>query len=143
MADALADEVDFFSIGTNDLIQYALAIDRGNRQVAYLYQALHPAVLRMIKHVADVARQRGVKLFMCGEMAGEPMYVPLLLGLGLDELSMNPQFIPGVKRMTRCLRVEDCRRFVEEALRKATAAEIIDLLESTYGRMLSEQFYCA
>ncbi|MEX1352445.1 MAG: phosphoenolpyruvate--protein phosphotransferase, partial [Desulfobacterales bacterium] len=90
VADLLAEKVDFFSIGTNDLIQYALAIDRGNRQVADLYQPLDPAIIRMIKQVADVSKDKGIGVFMCGEMAATPHYIPLLLGMGMDELSMNP-----------------------------------------------------
>ena len=101
IADLMAENVDFFSIGTNDLIQYALAIDRGNRLVSHLYQPLDPAILRMIKRTADVALDKGIKVHMCGEMANSPLYAPLLLGMGLEDLSMNPQAIPAVKRMIR------------------------------------------
>jgi phosphotransferase system enzyme I (PtsI) len=114
MADQLADMCDFFSIGTNDLIQYSLAIDRGNRHVAYLYDPLNPAIIRMLKHVADVAQRKKIRIAMCGEMAGEPIYVPILLGLGITELSMNPHAIPVVKRMARGLSVLDARKFVKE-----------------------------
>jgi phosphotransferase system enzyme I (PtsI) len=100
MADAIAEKVDFFSIGTNDLIQYSLAIDRGNEQVSHLYQPLDPAIIRMLKHVTDAAKEKEIKIFMCGEMAGTPHHIPLLLGIGMDELSMNPQTIPDIKRVT-------------------------------------------
>jgi len=141
MADALAEMVDFFSIGTNDLIQYSLAIDRGNRQVAHLYHPLHPAIIRMIKHVADVAKDKGIKVFMCGEMAGDPAYIPILLGLGMDELSMNPQSIPAVKSMIRSLKLKDARRFVKAVLKLTTAADIEKLVQDTYGRVLSDMIY--
>jgi phosphotransferase system enzyme I (PtsI) len=141
MADAMADEVDFFSIGTNDLIQYSLAIDRGNRQVAHLYQPFHPAILRMIKHVADVCKKKGKKISMCGEMAGDPLAIPILLGLGIDELSMNPQSIPAAKQMTRMISVSESVEFIKEVLKKTTAAEINDLLDLTYGKLVSEQVY--
>ncbi|MGW8304004.1 MAG: phosphoenolpyruvate--protein phosphotransferase, partial [Desulfobacterales bacterium] len=121
MADVIAENVDFFSIGTNDLIQYALAIDRGNEQVAHLFQPLDPAIIRMLKHVADVARQKDIKIFMCGEMAGTPHHIPLLLGIGMDELSMNPQVIPDIKRVIRSLNVADTRTFMKEVLKQTTA----------------------
>jgi phosphotransferase system enzyme I (PtsI) len=136
MADILAAEADFFSIGTNDLIQYTLAIDRGNREVAHLYHPFHPAILRMIKHVTDVGKEKGIKVFMCGEMAGDPFNVPLLLGLGIDELSMNPQSIPAVKNMIRSLKVEDARLFIKEALKQTTTMDVIKLVESSFGRTI-------
>jgi phosphotransferase system enzyme I (PtsI) len=141
MADIMAKEVDFFSIGTNDLIQYSLAIDRGNRQVAHLYQPLDPAIIRMVKHVADIAKGCGIRVFMCGEMAGSPLYIPLLLGMGMDELSMNPQSIPFVKRAVRTLRLEDSRTFVEDALKQTTAKRVFELIKDAYGELLSEQPY--
>jgi phosphotransferase system enzyme I (PtsI) len=140
-ADLMAGEVDFFSIGTNDLIQYALAIDRGNKQVAHLYQPLDPAVLRMIKRVADVAREKGIKVFMCGEMAGTPHHIPILLGMGIDELSMNPQSIPVVKRVIRSIRLEDTRRLVEEALKQTTAKNVFELVRDTFGDTLADHTY--
>jgi phosphotransferase system enzyme I (PtsI) len=141
MADALAENVDFFSIGTNDLIQYSLAIDRGNEQVAHLYQPLDPAIIRMLKHTADVAREKDIKIFICGEMAGTSHHIPLLLGIGMDELSMNPQSIPVVKRVIRSLRVEDTRSFVKEVLKQPTAKRTFELINDTYGSILSEQLY--
>ena len=141
MADLMAKEVDFFSIGTNDLIQYSLAVDRGNKQVAHLYQPLDPSIIRMVKHVADVAKENDVKVFMCGEMAGAPNHIPLLLGMGMDELSMNPQSIPAVKRMIRALNLEDTQSFMQEVLKKSTAKSIFELVREAYGDILSEQYY--
>jgi phosphotransferase system enzyme I (PtsI) len=141
MADVIADNVDFFSIGTNDLIQYSLAIDRGNEQVAHLYQPLDPAIIRMLKHVADVSREKEIKIFMCGEMAGTPHHIPLLLGIGMDELSMNPQTIPDIKRVIRSLNVEDARSFLQDVLKQTTARSTFELIKATYGSMLAEQTY--
>lgn len=136
MADEMAKEVDFFSIGTNDLIQYTLAIDRGNREVSNLYHPFHPAILRMIKHVTDAGKKNGIGVFMCGEMAGDPFNVPILLGLGIDEFSMNPQSIPAVKNMIRSLKAEDAKLFVKEALRQSTTLDVIKLVESSFGEMI-------
>ena len=141
MADLMAKEVDFFSIGTNDLIQFSMAIDRGNRQVAYLFQPLDPSIIRMIKHVTDTARDNGVKVFMCGEMAGYPIHMPILLGIGIDELSMNPQSIPEVKSVIRSLKVSDARLFIKDIIKQTTAAKIFELLQDTYGDIISEKLY--
>ncbi|MBI9086993.1 MAG: phosphoenolpyruvate--protein phosphotransferase [Desulfobacterales bacterium] len=141
LADVMADEVDFFSIGTNDLIQYSLAIDRGNREVAYLFRPLHPAILRMVKHVADVAKAKGIRLAMCGEMAADPIHVPILLALGLDELSMNPQSIPVVKSMIRMISEDEAKGFLEEALKETTSSRIEKLINDRFGKMLAERIY--
>ncbi len=133
MADILAREVDFFSIGTNDLIQYSLAIDRVNKQVAHLYQPLHPAVLRMIQRVVDAAKQADIEVNMCGEMAGDPLNLPVLLGMELDAISMNPISIPAVKRVTRMLSVKEAKLFLEEALKQPTTEDVIKLVRDTYG----------
>ncbi len=139
IADVLAENVDFFSIGTNDLIQYSLAIDRGNEQVAHMFQPLDPAIIRMLKHVADVAREKEIKIFMCGEMAGTPHHIPLLLGVGMDELSTNPQSIPDIKRIIRLLNVEEARSFMKEVLKQTTAKSTFELIKATYGSILSKQ----
>jgi phosphotransferase system enzyme I (PtsI) len=136
MADVLAREVDFFSIGTNDLIQYALAIDRTNKQVAHMYQPLDPAILRMIQHTAQVAHASEIEVNMCGEMAGAPLYTPLLLGLGLNELSMNPQAIPAVKRMIRRIRLADTEAVITEVLKQKTAREVFELVREAYGALV-------
>jgi phosphotransferase system enzyme I (PtsI) len=138
IADLIADEVDFFSIGTNDLIQYALAIDRGNRQVAHLFQPLDPAVIRLIKQAADVARDKGIKVHMCGEMANSPLYTPLLLGMGLEDLSMNPQAIPAVKLMIRSISLSDARALIQEVLTRKTAKQIFELLREAYGALVED-----
>lgn len=137
IADLLAREVDFFSIGTNDLIQFTLAIDRGNKQVAHLFQPLDPAVLRMIKRTADVAKDNGITVGMCGEMANQPLYTPLLLGMGLHELSMNPQAIPVVKRMIRSVRIADTHAVVTEALKQPTALKVLAVLRGAYGELVT------
>ena len=140
LADAMAREVDFFSIGTNDLVQYSLAIDRGNREVAHMFNPLHPAIIKMVKHVADVSKQNGIKLYMCGEMAADPANVPILVGLGIDDLSMNPQAIPSVKSMIRLLDTQESRTFTEKILALNTINEILDLVQESYGDLLQEHF---
>ena len=137
IADLLAREVDFFSIGTNDLIQFTLAIDRGNKQVAHLFQPLDPAVLRMIKRTADVAKENGITVGMCGEMANQPLYAPLLLGMGLHELSMNPQAIPVVKRIIRSIRIADTHAVVQDVLKQPTALKVLAVLRGAYGELVT------
>lgn len=124
IADLLAAHVDFFSIGTNDLIQYALAVDRGNDDVAYLYRPSSPAILRMLKHVSDVASQHGVPVAVCGEMAADPFHVPLLVGLGIRDLSMTAYSIPLVKRLVRRVSAKECRALAVRALKLATSDEV-------------------
>ena len=136
--DILAEKVDFFSIGTNDLIQYTLAIDRSNRHVAHLHQPLHPAILRMIKRTCDVAREKGIKIYMCGEMAGEPLYAPILLGLGVDELSMNPQAIPSVKDAIRSIDTTDVGGFMDAVMRLTTPDAVEALVAETYGAIVDK-----
>jgi phosphotransferase system enzyme I (PtsI) len=128
IADLLATEADFFAIGTNDLIQYSLAIDRGNENVSYLYEPLHPALLRLIKGVIDAGKRAGIPVSMCGEMASDPIYAIVLLGLGLEIFSMNPSSIPVVKNVIRSVRYRDCRRIAEAALQKKTAQEIEEFI---------------
>jgi len=123
-ADILAKEVDFFSIGTNDLIQYALAIDRVNEHVSYLYEPLHPAILRIIRNIVQTAHQAEIPVAICGEMAAEPIYALILLGMGLDEFSMTPASIPRMKRILRMSRFEDAVALVERVFQFQTAFEI-------------------
>jgi phosphotransferase system enzyme I (PtsI) len=135
IADILAAEADFFAIGTNDLIQYSLAIDRSNENVSYLYEPLHPALLRLIKGVLDAGKRFGIPVSMCGEMASDPIYAIVLLGLGLEIFSMNPSSIPVIKNIIRAVRYRDCRRIAELALQKRTAQEIEEfVIESVATR---------
>ncbi|MDL2286251.1 phosphoenolpyruvate--protein phosphotransferase [Desulfococcaceae bacterium OttesenSCG-928-F15] len=140
VADILAKRVDFFSIGTNDLVQYLLAIDRANPQVAHLYSTLNPAVLRMIKRVVDEGRKAGITVAMCGEMAGNPFNLPVLIGLGIHELSMTPQSIPGVKNIIRNLNSMDCRAFTESLLDKTCTEAVAEAITEKYGRILESEF---
>jgi phosphotransferase system enzyme I (PtsI) len=140
IADKLAKEVDFFSIGTNDLIQYSLAIDRINEQVTYLYEPLHPAVLRLIKQVVDVGHKAGIHVAMCGEMAGEPLYTLILLALELDELSMNALAIPRVKKIIRASSVEESKVLLRKAMSFSSATEIRMYVEEYMERRFPEEF---
>jgi len=139
-ASALAREVDFFSIGTNDLIQYALAVDRVNEKIAYLYEPTHPAILRLLKMVADAAHASRIWVGVCGEMAGDVALVPLLLGLGMDELSAAATLVPRVKRAVQSVAIPECRELVEDALKLNTASEILgrclQLADNRYGDLL-------
>jgi len=138
IADILATEVDFFSIGTNDLIQYALAIDRGNEYVNYLYEPLHPAVLRLIKFTVDAAHNTGITVSMCGEMAGREIYTPILLGMGIDTLSTNAFAISHVKEMARKVDLSQCRKIVEHIFHMKTAREVYEFMDKEIARNSSD-----
>jgi len=140
VAAELAKEVDFFSIGTNDLIQYVLAIDRINEQVTYLYEPLHPAVLRLIKQVVDVGHRAGIRVAMCGEMAGEPVYTMILLGLELDELSMNPLAIPRVKKIIRGSTLKESKALLKKAMTFSSSAEIRAFVDAVMRKRFPEEF---
>jgi phosphotransferase system enzyme I (PtsI) len=131
-ADILAQHCHFFSIGTNDLIQYLLAIDRGNDHIAHLYEPTHPAVLRVIKRVVDDAHQHRLPVSVCGEMAGDPVFTPLLLGLGVDELSMSSPSLPAVKYFVRAMKMSDARQLAAEALTLSDPKEIYARAEEFY-----------
>jgi len=122
--DLLAKEVNFFSIGTNDLIQYSLAVDRVNEKIAYLYESAHPAVLRLIKNVIEVGHKNDIWVGMCGEMAGEPHLALILLGLGLDEFSSSPLLLPEIKRVIRAISYKEAKRIAVEALKFESGKEI-------------------
>jgi len=138
LADVLAKQVDFFSIGTNDLVQYTLAADRNNEHVAGLYNPVDPAVLRLIRGVVDAAGREDVTVNVCGEMSGEPVYIPLLVGMGLRQLSATPRKIPEIKRVIRSLTVPDAERVAREALRMETAREVASYLREQLRRFLPE-----
>jgi len=138
VADILARHVDFFSIGTNDLIQYALAIDRINEHVAFMYQPFHPAILRMIHQVVRAAKAGGIRVAVCGEMAGDPLCAFILLGLGLDELSMNPWSIPVVKNIIRSVSMKEARADFRRIIKLDTAAKVREFMLKKMEGLLQE-----
>jgi phosphoenolpyruvate-protein phosphotransferase (PTS system enzyme I) len=137
VADQLAGLCDFFSIGTNDLIQYVLAVDRVNDRIAHLYEPTHPAVVRVIRQIVEAAHGAGIKVSVCGEMAGDPVLAPLLLGLGVDELSMTPPLLPAVKYAVRALRLADARSLAERALSADNGAEILSACTAFYRELMA------
>jgi phosphotransferase system enzyme I (PtsI) len=136
IADLLAREVDFFSVGTNDLIQYTLAIDRGNEHVAYMYEPLEPAVLRLLQRVSLAAHEAKIGLAMCGEMAGDPLYAAILMGLGFQFLSMNVASIPWVKKVVRSVRMHDAVELADLVMQQPTA----DLARRNAESFMQERF---
>ena len=138
MAEVLARHVDFFSIGTNDLIQYTLAIDRVNEHVAHMYQPFDPAILRMIETVVKAAKNEGIHVTLCGEMAGDPLCVPILLGLGLDGLSMNARSIPLIKKIVRAMPMTQAQDDLKEIMRLNTADAVQQYLFKRTGGMFPE-----
>ena len=140
-ADALARHADFFSIGTNDLVQYTLAVDRGNEHVAHLYAPAHPAVLRLIKMTVEAARAQNIAVSLCGEMAGDPAYAILLLGLGLDELSLAPPMaLPEIKKIIRTVRFQDAVSLGEELLELEDSAQAMERIADVNKALLPEMF---
>lgn len=139
-ADFLAREVKFFSIGTNDLIQYSIAVDRVNERIAHLYEPTHPAIVRLIKMVVDAAHAHNLWVGICGEMAGDILLTPLLLGLGVDELSTGAAVVPRIKRVVQSLDIGGCLQLVEEVMRLETSAEIlakcVELAKTHYPELL-------
>ena len=139
-ADILAREVDFFSIGTNDLIQYSIAVDRLNEHIAHLYEPTHPAIIRLIRMTVEAAHAQGIWVGVCGEMAGDILLTPLLIGLGVDELSAGAAVVPRVKRAVQALDFTACQRLVEEIKTLDTAAAILakceEVARSHYGEIL-------
>jgi phosphotransferase system enzyme I (PtsI) len=137
VADLLAAEVDFFSVGTNDLIQYLLAVDRTDPRVSDLYEPLHPAVLRTLARIAETAREHKRPLSLCGEMAGQPLEAVLLVGLGFRELSMAPSAIPRVKAAVRAIREEDAREQAERCLSLRTREETVRFIRQVLPEALA------
>ena len=139
-ADHLAREVKFFSIGTNDLIQYAIAVDRGNDHIAHLYEPTHPSIIRMIKNVVDAARRHSIWTGVCGEMAGDIQVTPLLLGLGVDELSASSTVVPRVKKAVQSLSMSVCEALANEVLELETGEAILsrclEVVRSHYIELL-------
>jgi phosphotransferase system enzyme I (PtsI) len=137
-ADILAKEVDFFSIGTNDLIQYTLAVDRVNEKVANLYQPTHPAVLRLIRRTVEAAHANNIWVGICGEMAGDIILTPLLVGLGIDELSLGSISVPRIKRVIQSLHYQESQQLAESLMNRATGQEIWSVLEEQAQRLYPE-----
>jgi phosphotransferase system enzyme I (PtsI) len=135
LADQIAKEVDFFSIGTNDLIQYTLAVDRDNDLVSPLYQPLNPAVLRLIHHVIEVAKEASKPVTLCGEMAGNPQYIPLLVGMGLADLSMNAASLLEAKKIVRSIEYQHCEQIAKTASNLSSLEEISQFLSEEYERI--------
>jgi phosphotransferase system enzyme I (PtsI) len=131
-ADLLARECTFFSIGTNDLIQYLLAIDRVNDRIAHLYEPTHPAILRTLRTIVDEAHRQKLPVSVCGEMAGDPVFAPLLIGLGVDCLSMSPAWLPSVKYLVRAMTMADARGLAVEALSMSSPKEIYAKCDAFY-----------
>ena len=137
-ADLIAPKVRFFSIGTNDLVQYTLAVDRGNERVAHLYEPTHPAVLQLIFRTVEAGHRHGVWTGVCGEVAGNPVLVPLLLGLGVDELSASPGAIPLVKDVIRRIRISEATELAQAARGMSTGAEVMAHCRALVGRSAPE-----
>jgi phosphotransferase system enzyme I (PtsI) len=135
-ADLLAKEANFFSIGTNDLIQYTLAVDRGNEKVAYLYDPAHPAVLRMIKNIIDAGHANNIRVAMCGEMASDELFTLVLLGLSLDEFSLSPLAIPQIKYIIRSISFAEAKSIADEVLRLDTSKAVGNYMQAKLKKVL-------
>jgi phosphotransferase system enzyme I (PtsI) len=140
MAEALAKECDFFSIGTNDLVQYTMAVDRGNPRVAELYSPAHPAILQLLKHVMEAGRRGGVEIAMCGEMSGDVDYTMLLLGLGLRVFSVSSLSLPELKKLIRSVTIKQCEELAEEVLRMDDPLYIRARLRSETRKIIPEAY---
>jgi len=140
MADQLAAECDFFSVGSNDLIQYSLAVDRTNPKIAHMYEPLHPAILRSLKSVVQAAKRHEIWVGLCGEMAADPLAAVLLVGLGFDELSVSPYSVPELKKLIRAISYREACEVVEDVWRLDTGAEVRERLRERVGTRLSQFF---
>ena len=137
ICDLLAEQVDFFSVGTNDLVQYLLAVDRINNQIAYLYEPHHPAVLRALRHVAKVGREKSLRVSVCGEIAGDPHFTPLLVGLGIEELSMTPPLIPELKFFARRFSLAEADELCVEVGRMDRPSLILNRIKGFYDEKMA------
>jgi phosphotransferase system enzyme I (PtsI) len=140
LADVFAKEVDFFSIGTNDLIQYAMAADRGNEKVAHLYDPYNLSILRLIKNVIDAAHREGIWVGMCGEMAGDPLSTLILIGLGLDELSIGGLALAEVKQVIRSIMIKDAKEIADHVLNIEDPEEMKETIELKYKERFGTSF---
>lgn len=136
VADTLAKYVDFFSIGTNDLIQYTIAVDRGNKRISHLYDAYHPAILKLIKKTIETADDAGIELSVCGEVASDPFYVPIMIGMGITNISLSPSYIPEIKKMIMSIDASEWRKFWNEELKYIESKELIK--EKAKEKLLDE-----
>lgn len=139
-ATKYCSEVDFFSIGTNDLIQYTVAVDRGNERVANLYSAAHPAVLQLIRGVVQSAKRCETDVSLCGEMAGDLEFVPLLLGMGLRSMSITPPAIPEVKKLIRQVSIKQCERIARKARQLETDRAVLNYLRDETRKIMPDAF---
>ncbi len=128
ISDVLAKEVDFFSIGTNDLVQYTLAVDRVNERISHMYQPAHPSILHLIDRIVQSAHSNNIRVGMCGEMASEPIYTPILIGLGIDELSMSPVALPIIKKVVRSIKLTPAKNLLRDVLKLSTAREVVKMI---------------
>jgi phosphotransferase system enzyme I (PtsI) len=139
LASRFAKHVDFFSLGTNDLIQYTLAVDRNNERVAEFYQPLNPAILELVHSTIKAGNDAGIDVSLCGEMAGNPLYTAMLLGFGLRHFSMSPVMLPEVKERVRALSLSECEKIAKEILTKDSANEIADILWTYHHKINKKQ----
>jgi len=137
----IAPLVDFFSIGTNDLVQYTLAVDRGNQRIRHLYQSYNPAVLKLVKYTIDSAHAGGIWCGLCGELAADPRATIMLVGMGVDEMSVNPPSVPKIKGIIRSIKARDARRIAADVLRFSTQSEVIEYLGQKTRELLPDEFF--
>jgi phosphotransferase system enzyme I (PtsI) len=138
ISDMLADEVDFFSVGTNDLVQYLLAVDRINNEISYLYEPHHPAVIRAIEQIARVSKEKNIEVTLCGEIAGDPHFLPLLIGLGVDALSATSTMLPELKFFGRRFTMAEVHELRSKIMEMRRPSEIKECLKSFYEERVSE-----
>ena len=134
-AEHLARKVDFFSIGTNDLVQYTMAVDRGNEKVATLYRPAHPVILMLINNIVKAADAAGIWVGVCGEMASDPRFIPLLVGLGVQELSMSTGALGAARRVVRSLRMFEAEKFAQDAMKCADHRQVLEMADSLLQRI--------